>query len=90
MLLHSLGQRLKKDTAGFGKGVAEEDGVGDGSCVTSSPHPSHLLGKKFIHPSFPLFDMLLRKPSDIFLASPFLQTTPGTLHTVVRIIPDES
>lgn len=38
MLLHSLGQRLKKDTAGLGKGVAKED-VGEGSCVTSSPTP---------------------------------------------------
>lgn len=56
----------------------------------SSPHPSRLLRKKFIHPSFPLFDMLLRKPSAIFLASPFLKTIPGTLYMVVRIIPDES
>lgn len=39
MLLHSLGQRLKKDTAGLGKGVAKEDGIGEGSCVTSSPTP---------------------------------------------------
>lgn len=39
MLLHSLGQRLKKDTAGLGKGVAEEDSVAEGSCVTSSPTP---------------------------------------------------
>lgn len=45
--------------------------------------------KKFIHPSFPLFDMLLRKPPDNFLASPFLQTIPGTLYTIVRIILDE-
>lgn len=39
MLLHSLGQRLKKDTAGLGKGVAEEDSVAEDSCVTSSPTP---------------------------------------------------
>lgn len=39
MLLHTLGQRLKKDTANLGKGVAKEDGVGEGGYVTTSPPP---------------------------------------------------
>lgn len=43
MLLHTLGQRLRKDTASLGKGVAKEDSVGESGCVTTSPHPSHPL-----------------------------------------------
>lgn len=43
MLWHTLGQRLKKDTVDLGKGVAKEDGVGEGGYVTTSSHPSHPL-----------------------------------------------
>lgn len=57
-----------------------------------SPDPSHFLDKKLIHPSFPLPDMLLRKAKDIFPVSPFLNTIPVPLFSVVRIqiVPDES
>lgn len=56
MLLHSLGQRLKKDTAGLGKGVAKEDGVGQGGCVTTPPPfpPSRQLSP------FPVFAMAVK------------------------------
>lgn len=39
MLLNSLDQRRKKNTASLGKVVAKQDGVGEGGCVTTSPHP---------------------------------------------------
>lgn len=62
MLLHRLGQRLKKDTAGLGKGVAKEDGAGEGGCVTTSPHPSHPLH----NPPLPVFAMAVK----VFLLCP--------------------
>lgn len=40
MLLHTLGQRLRKDITDLGEGVAKEDGVGEGGFVTTSSHPS--------------------------------------------------
>lgn len=62
MLLHRLGQRLKKDTASLGKGVAKEDGVGEGGCVTTSPHPSHPLNNS----PLPVFAMAVK----VFLLCP--------------------
>lgn len=49
MLLHSLGQRLKMDTNQFGEGVAKEDGICEGCCVTTSSHPSLLLDNSLLY-----------------------------------------
>lgn len=49
MLLLTLGQRLRKDTADLGKGVPKEDGVGEGGHVTTSSHLPHPLYNSLPH-----------------------------------------
>lgn len=48
--------RGSKDTADLGKGVAEEDGVGEGGYVTTSSHLSHPLELS----SLPVFAMAVK------------------------------
>lgn len=78
MLLHILGQRLKKDTAGLGKGVAKEDGVGQGGCVTTPPPfpPSRQLSP------FPVFAMAVKVFS--LCPTPCRVFTLGSINTILK------